>query len=158
VYCLTSYSSITPDNVYVSSGEGIVRDVYTMTFMRLCGDVGNFTKELLDGMHVPKPLFAHASMLVPEDRVNHMVKLGALCAKMISMGFSLVPLDPCFILLVVFDFNLQALPSSFVSYFHPQLYQSIIQFQEVGSDGNIQDFLPFFSTHMDIESVPLLYL
>jgi hypothetical protein len=141
------------DGAYLSSGDGLVRDTHTILLANLYEPRGRFLAEMADGYHTLRPLRSNSAARTPLDRLADVAKLGAVIAKTLCSGGSIAPMDPCFVLLALHNFDISKISPHFFRTFHADLYEVILRFQQMGPHGDLAEFLPVFSTYMNINDV-----
>ena len=105
-----------------------------------------------DGMASVKIVYPmSASRFIPQQQLLSLTKLGALCALLLIIGQCPSPLDPCIFQYAVHGMNIHSLYPAFVGEWHPETRAKILQWLDIGSNGNITPFQNHLTAYNALE-------
>jgi hypothetical protein len=88
---------------------------------------------------------------VSPSRIADLRKLGALCALLMILGQAPCPLGPGIFQFITHGCDLHALHPAFVGEWHPDLRRMVMDWIQMGPDGDVAPFEQHFITWHDFE-------
>jgi hypothetical protein len=92
-----------------------------------------------------------AAQAVSPARQRDMKRLGAVCALLYAHGKCPLPLSPAVTLFVVYGLDFRCLTPTFIGEWFAPLHRLILDWLEMGPEGNPDQFAPHFATYHDTE-------
>jgi hypothetical protein len=136
----------------LSAGPGIEREVIFTAFESYRREHSQWFETREDGMASVKIVYPmSASRFIPQQRLLSLTKLGALCALLLIIGQCPSPLDPCILQYAIHGMNIHALHPAFVGEWHPETRAKVLQWLDIGSDGDITPFQNHLAAYNALE-------
>ena len=139
-----------PSTEQSASGSGVELETIHQALLRFTGSHAMWFVNLLDDRATLRMMLSAANCRhVPQDRLQSLKLLGALCALMMIHERAPEPLDPGIFQFFFNNCNLHSLHRDFIGDWHPSLRQTLDDWHAAGPKGSIDQFRSFFASYMD---------
>lgn len=145
-------NSLGENGTLLSAGPGIEREVIFTAFESYRREYSQWFETRENGMASVKIVYPiSASRFIPQQRLLSLTKLGALCALLLIIGQCPSPLDPCILQYAVHGTDIHSLHPAFVGEWHPETRAKVLQWLDIGSDGDIAPFQNHLAAYNALE-------
>ena len=147
-----AYTSLDENGSLLSAGPGIEREVIFTAFESYRREYSQWFETREDGMASIKIVYPiSASRFIPQKRLLSLTKLGALCALLLINGQCPSPLDPCILQYAVHEMDFHSIHPAFVGEWHPETRAKVLQWLNIGPDGDISPFQNHLAAYNALE-------
>jgi hypothetical protein len=134
-------------------GVGVEREVLFTTFDRMAKDTSKYLTLLYGGYHSVATTLSQSNIahcLSDKRRVGLGV-LGALTSMMIINNMNPDPISPVLLQYFIHDCNIHSIHPDFLKEWHPDLFQLLQTWRDIGPTGDLSMFQTHFSIYHDIQ-------
>ncbi|KDQ49089.1 hypothetical protein JAAARDRAFT_143923 [Jaapia argillacea MUCL 33604] len=139
-----------------SSGEGVEREVLSTLYQQFHSETAEwFSPNPDDYVSIATSLPLSCAGYLSRSQKLGLTCLGAVIGLMLLNGFITHPFDPVVIQYLIHGRDINSISKAFLAQWHPDIKQTICDFIDLGPNGNLAPFQPYFSTYFDIQVASL---